>query len=178
MIVARVGRGWLRWAILCALGSVALAGCGGVNHVPVAGTVTLDGQPLDGAVITFAPDAAKGNTAPISCSGPVTEGRYELRTTGTTRADSGSGVPPGWYKVTVSPQPKSGLSQPAAPIENKGITSRRRQLMAAQRQRSSMPPLPPSTPIPSSYLSVEKTPLEVEVKDNPEPSAYDFKLTK
>src|SRR6516164_4282354 len=126
MTVTRVGRGWLRWAILCALGLTALAGCGGVRRAPVAGTVTLDGKPLDGAVITFSPDAAKGNTASISCSGLVKEGRYELQTTGTTRADSGSGAPPGWYKVTLKPQPKPLIAQPPAPVENKGGTSKRR----------------------------------------------------
>jgi hypothetical protein len=178
MTTKRNRRGWLPWVILCALGSIALAGCGGVKRVPVAGTVTLDGKPLDNAIITFAPDADKGNTASISCSGPVTEGRYELQTTGTTRADSGSGVPPGWYKVIVRPQPKSALMQLQAPVENKGGTSRRGQLISAQKERSRMPRPRPMNPIPSQYVNVEKTPLEVEVKKNPEPEAYDFKLTK
>jgi hypothetical protein len=157
------------------LGSIALAGCGGTKRVPVAGTVTLDGKPLDGAIITFGPDAAKGNTAQISCSSPVKEGRYELQTTSTTRADSGSGAPAGWYKVTLRPDPKSTLLQPQAPVEKKRIKSRRGKILAAQEQRSSTEPLP-TNPIPDQYLSAEKTPLEVEVKDNPETGAYDFAL--
>jgi hypothetical protein len=143
----------------------------------VAGTVTLDGKPLDGAIITFAPDAAKGNAAQISCTSPVTEGRYELQTTGTTRADSGSGAPLGWYKVTLRPQPKLPFEQPPVPpVENKGVTNPRAKLLDAQKQRSRMRRTAPKNSIPTQYSSVEKTPLEVEVKTNPESGAYDFAL--
>ena len=51
--------------------------------------------------MTFSPDTAKGNTARINCTGPVRAGRYELRTSGVERSDSGPGVPPGWYKVSL-----------------------------------------------------------------------------
>jgi hypothetical protein len=176
MATKRVRRDWLVWAILGGLASITLVGCGGVKRIPVAGTVTLDGQPLDDAIITFAPDAAKGNTAQISCSGPVKEGRYELQTAGTTRADSGSGAPPGWYKVTVRSQPKPLIAQPPAPVENQGGTSKRRLRMAAQKQLGRMPPPAPKNPIPAQYSTVEKTPFEAEVKDNPETGAYDFSL--
>lgn len=144
-----VWRGWLLGAILCAVGSISLAGCGGVKRVPVAGTVTLDGEPLNGVVLTFAPDTAKGNNHQISCKGPVTDGHYDLQTIGITRSGSGSGVPPGWYKVTVM-FPRTGTRK----VQKKQVE------------------------INDKYLSLEKTPLEVEVKDNPEPGAYDIKLTK
>jgi hypothetical protein len=177
MLLTKVGRGWLRWTIVCALGLIVLAGCGGTKRLPVAGTVTLDGKPLDDAIITFAPDADKGNTTQISCSSPVKEGRYELKTTGTTRADSGSGAPPGWYKVIVRPQSKPPFMQPPATIPNKAGTSKRGQLLAGQKQRNRMPQPPKNpNPIPAQYSTVEKTPLEVEVKDNPQPGAYDFSL--
>jgi hypothetical protein len=176
MATKRVRRDWLVWAVLGGLASIMLVGCGGVKRIPVAGTVTLDGQPLDDAIITFAPDAAKGNTAQITCSGPVKEGRYELQTTSTTRADSGSGVPPGWYKVIVRHQPKPIFAQAPAPVENKEGTSRREQIMAAQKKRTRMRLPKNANPIPAQYSSVEKTPFEAEVKDNPESGAYDFSL--
>jgi hypothetical protein len=144
-----VRRGWLGLALLCALAWTSLPGCGGVRRVSVAGTVTLDGVPLDGGVLVFSPDPAKGNASQISCNGPVREGRYEMQTIGITRADSGSGVPLGWYKVTLRTPHVGGKKQPQAAIE-----------------------------VNEKYQSVEKTPLSVEVKDNPEPGAYDFKLTK
>jgi hypothetical protein len=127
----------------------SLVGCGGVKRLPVSGTVTVDGQPVDGGVLTFSPDAAKGNTAKISCASPVREGRYNLQTVGITRADTGAGVPPGWYKVTYN------------------------SLDLSTKKRSR-----PATQVHDKYKSVETTPLSVEVKDNPDPDAYDFKMSK
>jgi hypothetical protein len=109
----------------------------------------LDGSPLDGGILVFSPDTDKGNLAQISCTSPVKEGRYELQTVGITRGDSGSGVPPGWYKVILRTPNLGGKKQPQAAIE-----------------------------VNPQYQSVEKTPLSVEVKEHPEPGAYDFKLTK
>jgi hypothetical protein len=150
MATKTVRRGRLPLAILCAFGLTSLVGCGGgVKRIPVSGTVTLDGQPLNGGVLVFSPDTAKGNTAQISCASPVREGQYELETVGVTGADSGKGVPPGWYKVILKTPNRSTKKRPDSPIE-----------------------------VNDKYKSVEKTPLSVEVKNNPEPGAYDFKLTK
>jgi hypothetical protein len=143
-----VRRGWLPLAVLCAFGLASLAGCG-VKRVPVSGTVTLDGQPLNAGVLVFTPDVAKGNKSNISCTSPVKEGRYELQTHGVTRSDSGAGVPLGWYKVTLRILLESTKKHPVAPIN-----------------------------VNPKYMNVDKTPLSVEVKDNPEPGAYDFQMTK
>jgi predicted RNA-binding protein with TRAM domain len=144
-----VRRGRLSLAVLGALTLTSAVGCGGVRRVPVSGTVTLDGQPLNGGYLVFTPDTAKGNTARISCTSRIKDGRYDLETNGVTRAESGSGVPPGWYKVTFRMLEESTKKHPIAPIN-----------------------------VNEKFKSVEKTPLSVEVKDNPEPGAYDFKLTK
>jgi len=149
MASERVHRGWRLGIALCAIGSISLLGCGGNHYTPVVGSVTLDGQPLDGVRVVFSPDAAKGNTATINCDGPAKDGHYELRTNAVTRSESGSGVPPGWYKVTIFAPETGGRKQPG-----------------------------PKHNIPQRYLHVTKTPLEIEVKDNPEPGAYDLKLTK
>ncbi len=140
---------WLPFAILCTFGLISLTGCGGVRRIPISGTVTLDGQPLNGGILVFTPDWDKGNTAKISCTSPVKEGRYDLETNGITRADSGAGVPPGWYKVTLRVLDLGSKKHPQAPIH-----------------------------VNDKYKSVEKTPLSAEVKDNPESGAYDFKMTK
>ena len=82
--------------------SIPLAGCdSGVRRVPVSGAVTLDGQPLDRGVLLFHPDESRGNTARVSCTGPVSGGRYKLVTSGVTKSDTGEGAPLGWYKVTL-----------------------------------------------------------------------------
>ena len=143
-----VRRGWLSLATLGALALTSVVGCG-VRRLPVSGTVTLDDKPLDGGYLEFNPDTAKGNTAQIVGFSPIRDGRYNLDTNGVTRADSGSGVPHGWYKVTFRMLEESTKKHPIAPIN-----------------------------VNEQFTNVEKTPLSVEVKDNPEPGSYDFKLTK
>ena len=149
MTTKMVRRGRLSLALLGALALTAVVGCGGVRRVPVSGTVTLDGQSFNGGYLVFTPDTAKGNTARISCTSRIKDGRYDLETNGVTRGDSGSGVPLGWYKVTFRMLEESTKKHPIAPIN-----------------------------VNDKFMSVEKTPLSVEVKDKPEPGAYDFKLTK
>ena len=135
MATQMVRRGWRSLAILGALALTSGVGCGGVRRLPVSGAVTLDGQPLNGGYLVFTPDTAKGNTARISCTSRIKDGRYDLETNGVTRAESGSGVPPGWYKVTWSIQERGNRKGRRAPIE-----------------------------VNEKYMTVEKTPLEIEVK--------------
>jgi hypothetical protein len=80
---------------------------------------------------------------------PIKDGRYNLETNGVTRGDSGAGVPLGWYKVTF------------------------RMLEESTRKRKVEVPN-----VNDKYKNVQTTPLEVEVKDNPDPGSYDFKMTK
>jgi len=127
----------------------SLVGCGGIRRLPVSGTVTLDDQPLNGGALSFAPDPAKGNKSQITGNGPVKEGRYELQTTAINRADSGPGVPPGWYKVFYKTLNLSTKKNPLSQLE-----------------------------VNDKFKSAETTPISVEVKDNPEPGAYDFNFTK
>jgi hypothetical protein len=134
---------------LCVLGMLSAGGCG-PKRVPAGGTVELDGQPLEAGILYFNPDTAKGNTARVSCTSAVKNGRFELRTDGIERSDSGTGVPLGWYKVTVrvnEPGEKPTFPGPAYEINPK-------------------------------YLDVNLTPIEIEVVENPEPGRYDIKLTK
>ena len=149
MATKRFRCGWLPLAILCAVGLTSLVGCGGIRRVPVSGTVTLDGQPLNGGILSFSPDTAKGNTNQITGNSPVKEGHYELQTTAVNRGDTGPGVPPGWYKVFLKTPNLATKKMPQSPVE-----------------------------VNDKYKSVETTPLSVEVKDNPEPGAYDFKMTR
>jgi hypothetical protein len=122
-----------------------VAGCdGGVKRVPVSGTVMLDGQPLTGGILHFAPDVSKGNEHRIDCLGPVRNGKFNLMTQAILQRDNGSGVPPGWYKVYL-------FVDPTVPTLNVNV-------------------LP-------QFTSAERTPLSVEVVENPPPGAYDFKMT-
>ena len=75
-----------------------LVGCGesGPTLVPVSGTVTLNGKPLEGAVISFQPVdvSTPGAMLAEDVTGP--DGNYKALTKGR------SGVMPGKYKVVVS----------------------------------------------------------------------------
>lgn len=84
---------------------MSAAGCGGgpekvipEKAVPVTGTLTLDGKPLDNARITFYPSsAAQGDGS----SGTTdSAGKYELQSV--FGADVVIGAAPGKYKVVIS----------------------------------------------------------------------------
>ena len=149
MAAKTVRRGWLSLAILGALALTSVVGCGGVRRLPVTGTVTVDGKPINGGQLVFTPDSAKGNTSRIVCVSPVKDGHCDLETNGVTPSESGSGVPLGWYKVHYRVLQESTKKHPAPWIN-----------------------------VHEKYMSATTTPLQVEVKDNPDPGAYDFKMTK
>lgn len=84
-------------SMLVGLTVLTLVGCGEkktLDTVPVSGTVTLDGAPVEGANVVFAPTSGGGSAA----SG-VTDasGHYKL-----TTLDPGDGAMPGSYSVMIS----------------------------------------------------------------------------
>jgi hypothetical protein len=75
---------------------LAMIGCGGTSNPPtepVTGTVTLDGTPYEGAVITFVPDDAS-NRAAVATS--KADGTYSL-----TTFVAEDGAQEGSYKIKV-----------------------------------------------------------------------------
>lgn len=93
--------------LIALLLTVALTGCGSkYNLHPVTGTVTLDGEPLENATVTF---QAAGDGS--SASGTTdASGVYSLVD---IRPDGGPGAQPGDYIVSVSwtEPPEVDLSQ-------------------------------------------------------------------
>jgi hypothetical protein len=132
----------------CALLAVLFgaAGCGGVKRIPTTGTVTLDGQPLTEGVLQFIPDASKGNNLRVSCSGPVSSGKWNLVTSGMERADTGTGAPVGWFKV-IYVLPNEGSKAPGASAT------------AAPK-------------VPDKYRREDTTPLLIELTDPPPAEGY------
>ncbi|WP_425618479.1 carboxypeptidase-like regulatory domain-containing protein [Anatilimnocola sp. NA78] len=98
--------------LVLSVGLFILGGCG-PTKAPVAkvhGTVTMQGQPLTGAVIGFeSEDGSRSVTAELDA-----QGKFVVR----TYADAG--VPPGKYKVTVKPLPPP-TDQP--PLAGDALTS-------------------------------------------------------
>jgi hypothetical protein len=80
-------------AALVAGAALAAAGCGGPVRRAVAGSVTIDGQPLDEAVIIFVPLDADGRKT----GGPILAGRYAM--------SKDVGLLPGRYRVEIADDP-------------------------------------------------------------------------
>jgi hypothetical protein len=90
---------------------VAVAGCGkSTGYLPVTGTVSLDGVPLEGASVAFIPKEGDG---PAAYSTTNAAGEFEL----STHKDTGAA--PGKYTVLVtkldSAAPKNAGKNAAGP---------------------------------------------------------------
>ncbi|MHB8897521.1 MAG: carboxypeptidase-like regulatory domain-containing protein [Thermoguttaceae bacterium] len=83
-------------SLICAVPLVS--GCGGdssdVGTVKADGVVTLDGSPVEGATVTFAPKAKEGRAATGLTDA---SGKFSL-----TTVQAGDGAMPGSYDVVVS----------------------------------------------------------------------------
>lgn len=139
---------------------LAIAGCGGEEKelpqtVPVSGTVTYNGSPVEGALVSFqsasvdssgnAPKPATGTTGP--------EGRFELSTY-VSGADLAVGALPGEYKVIISKTETS-----AAPEGQSVEDQMRQQMMGGEA-------LKPKHLLPEKYASPETTDLTASVGDS------------
>lgn len=93
--------------VVCGLSVGALSGCGdpGIGCVPVTGTLTVDGSPVEGVMIVFHPNDASGRAA----SGRTdAQGVYNL-----TTEINGDGALPGGYKVSVTKHENAADDLPA-----------------------------------------------------------------
>jgi hypothetical protein len=78
---------------------LALAGCGDgkIKRFPVKGSVTVDGQPADGAMVVFCPVNPSPEVEALRPSAKAdASGAFALMT-----FDAGDGAPAGEYKVLV-----------------------------------------------------------------------------
>jgi hypothetical protein len=133
-------------ALACAVSAV---GCeSGVKRIPTSGEVTLDGKPFSGGVLMFSPDPAKGNTARVGCTGAVSNGKFNLVTAGMSKADTGSGAPTGWFKVTYM-HPDEGSLKEGASVPK----------------------------VADRFKREETTPISIELTDPPPPGGYKVELT-
>jgi hypothetical protein len=148
----------LPWLVACGLVWLA-TGCNsdpyGLGKTAVVrGRVLIADTPLHNGIVTFQPEASKGNTTPHQPTAPIGEnGTYELFTVGKGAA------PLGWYKVTVSAyETDNDIAKRAKSPGEEGRTAK--------------------SLIPRKYEDIKTTPLSIEVVENPTAGAYDLKLTK
>ena len=79
-------------------------GCGtgeGANNVEVSGIVTLDGQPVEGALVVFTPKTNTKNSQLAAQAETDATGRYELSTYAGGE-DFKPGIEPGEYNVSIT----------------------------------------------------------------------------
>jgi len=98
----------VRWIAIAAL-VVVYAGCDtGPKLYPATGTVSLDGKPLDGAMVVFVPEKAPPGKPLSILATSDTSGKYAIAT------DGSPGAPAGKYKVTVTKSSGTTLESPTA----------------------------------------------------------------
>ena|SRR5438067_10115185 len=129
---------------LCLVALALCLGCGQHNPlgtVPVSGKVTYNGQPVEGATVSFIPD---GDGRPATAiTGP--DGAYTLTTL------NWQGAVPGQYTVVVR---KTDI----APASTQPVS------MEEALKLNNKPPPPPKELLPAKYSDATKSPLKVEVK--------------
>lgn len=85
--------------------AVSTAGCGaddGLGRLPISGTITLDGKPLQHGLIQFQPTSDR---QPVAAGGFVADGKYAIARE--------SGPVPGTYRVTIT-----AAGEPSKPAED------------------------------------------------------------
>lgn len=143
----------MRGLRLFALFAIVVVGCSkesdrNAGTVPVSGKVTYNGQPLEGATVTFISDT--GLTPGAGMSGA--DGAYSLR------------LKPGSYTATVSK-----LTGTVADTGN--IT-----MEEAMAANTGKPPDDPKETLPAKYQSPTDSPLKFDVKQSGE-NKFDVPLT-
>ena len=132
--------------------ATAITGCAGddskpmANLVPVTGTVTFDGKPLEQGRVMLVPEDEKAGQP---ASGAVTSGNFTVITT-----VSAPGVVAGKYKVRIESLEGGGATVMPAPGEK---------------------PKKPKSLIPEKYGDLKNSGLEAEVKAGMAPLKFELK---
>ena len=157
----------------CILGLAS--GCSRGRQYPpthsVSGVVTVEGQPVADAIVSFLPDDGQN---PANGSTDAS-GRYEL--TSFTRGD---GAMEGSFRVTIVKYEKEGEDKPAASAEKPAAEAESEEtgnedyvpagMVVSQYDTG------PKNLLPKQYADQQKTPLTATV--SPEENSIDFNLSK
>jgi hypothetical protein len=135
-----------RFVVVALLLLVLTTGCGR-SFVPARGRVTLDGQPLAGAVVSFHLDSGQGLPAQGATDA---DGRFALAVVDAV------GARPGTYKVVVTRPEATTAAGPGRII---GSGRHRETFPGPPRPRT--PPV--RDPLPVVYGDLSRTPLRAEI---------------
>ena len=142
------------WPRLLCLALLVVGGCGhsgpDINPQPVGGVVLFNGEPVEGATVSFTPEQTSGDARGVPAVGRTgPDGTFQLRALDSGRPFT-AGTAVGQYIVTVVKQEIPALSDPEL-INNPPPV---------------MPPamLEPRDLLPAVYVSTAKSPLRAEVQ--------------
>ena len=142
---------------------IALTGCPNSSQPAtyrVTGTVTMQGKPVDGAVITFVPTSNEGTAASAITD---SNGKYAL-----TTWSAGDGARPGEYRVKVNKQEQTAID-PAKVVKN--LTIEEEQKIYVENKK----PRPPAKSlIPSKYQDESSSGLSHTVPNSS--STFDIEI--
>jgi hypothetical protein len=158
-------------SIIIGFSVLAFVGCSNPDskYSKVEGTVTLDGQPVEGVTVTFYPveQGLEGAVGRTNASG-----QFSLTSTGALQG--GTGVLPGEYRVTVS------KSQPPVDPDVEAYEQGKITYDEVQKRMDARDPsrqLEAKELLPEKYTKLDTTDLTAMVKNgNNEPFIFD--LTK
>lgn len=147
-----------KWAlVVCLFWLAGFVGCGSeteVDTVPVTGKVTLDGEPVEGAVVTFVPDIPKGRTA---AGRTDRRGVYTLMT-----IEPGDGALPGGYRIMV--HKTSDSTAPTTYANQEEAMAAQTERMEASSGVSNMSRRSETThELPAKYANVDESGLKAKV---------------
>lgn len=160
-------------SLICGLMSLVAVGCGqsGPKLYPVSGTVTYDGQPLEGASVLFIPQGGRPSMGMTDGSG-----KFTIATNGKP------GAPQGTYNVTVSKQ--AGATAAAAaemPADSEEVGEEEMKKMQDQMRKMTeggmMNRSSPKSAIPEKYALPEGSGLNATVTDDASKNVFEFPLT-
>src|SRR6476620_10521958 len=142
--------------------AIVLTGC--PNSRPATyretGTVTMQGKPVAGAVITFVPTGEEGEAASAITD---SEGKYAL-----TTWKAGDGARPGEYRVKVSKQEQRTVD-PSKMVKNLSIEEEQKIYVESKK------PAPPAKSlIPSKFENEQTSGLIHKVEEKP--TTFDIKI--
>jgi hypothetical protein len=121
--------------------------------VKVQGKVLLDGQPVEGATVSFQPDEESG---PPASGLTGSDGVFRL-----TTHTSGDGARPGNYKVVITKTSTGSGDSPDGPMDKEAMKAAWEKYAAGMKSRKA----PPKTgaALPAAYGNVKSTPLKCRV---------------
>jgi hypothetical protein len=142
--------------------AVGLSGCGG-GLASVEGVVTLDGQPVEGASVSFAPQDDTGKPA----SGATdAQGRFKLSTAGKPGAENGT------YKVVVT---KVDTTAGTATLKPGDPEYTKMMAKGLPKPGPASSPTGPKSLLPAIYGSTDTTPLKQKIPPDSSPIKLELK---